>query len=171
MRGTGWRRRSGTPEGPCGTSRRSWARRTRKLGEKDKEIMYLKRREQAMRALNGIHAPRGPDPNHIWTVEKRLDYIIGTPKLLKKTAGCTRGQFAEILKDFERDALARGPLFRGGPPERRRSGKPLQAVPPARAAAGAVPVLHGAHRRRPGDVVRRGPVHRVPGTWTWPPTY
>ncbi len=83
------------------------------LGEKDKEIMYLKRREQVLRALSGIHAPRGPDPNHIWTVEKRLDHIIGIPKLLKKTTGCTRGQFAEILKDFERDVLARGPLFRG----------------------------------------------------------
>ena len=85
----------------------------KELGEKDKEIMYLKRREQATRAFNGIHAPRGPDPDHIWTVEKRLDHIIGTPKLLKKTAGCTPGQFAEILKDFERDVLARGPLFRG----------------------------------------------------------
>ena len=83
------------------------------LGEKDKEIMYLKRREQATRAFNGIHARRGPDPDHRWAVEKRLDYIINTPKLLKKTTGCTRGQFAEILKDFERDVLARGPLFRG----------------------------------------------------------
>ena len=85
----------------------------KELGEKDKEIMYLKRREQATRAFNGIHARRGPDPDHRWAVEKRLDYIIGTPKLLKKTTGCTPGQFAEILKDFERDVLARGPLFRG----------------------------------------------------------
>ncbi len=69
-----------------------------KLNDNAKQIMYLERQRRALVALSNGYGLLGTDHDTMWSHVSELDRIIETPKLLKRIAGCTPGQFAFKLK-------------------------------------------------------------------------